>query len=152
MPSAKVFISYQWDHQEEAIRVRQFLEEVTTILDIWDSKKFFKQAGCVQNILQPGRTILLDGHRPNGRGRRSLHSDLPGFDHYRHQCKSGKPLVIKDQGMCSLCLTLCSLRVFPLAAFSFVVSLQSRLSPTTAPRLGDQSWNITLNYFIRRSC
>ena len=24
----KVFISYQWDHQEEAIRVRQFLEEV----------------------------------------------------------------------------------------------------------------------------
>ena len=23
-----MFISYQWDHQEEAIRVRQFLEEV----------------------------------------------------------------------------------------------------------------------------
>ena len=27
-PFLKVFISYQWDHQEEAIRVRQFLEEV----------------------------------------------------------------------------------------------------------------------------
>ena len=27
-----MFISYQWDHQEEAIRVRQFLEEVTKIL------------------------------------------------------------------------------------------------------------------------
>ena len=75
-------------------------------MDIWDSKNFFKQAGCVQNILQPGRTILLDGHRPNGRGRRSLHPDLPGLDQDCHKFKSGKSLVIKEKEMCFLCLTL----------------------------------------------
>ena len=30
--AAQVFISYQWDNQEEALRVRQYLEQVQTIL------------------------------------------------------------------------------------------------------------------------
>ena len=30
--AAQVFISYQWDTQEEALRVRQYLEQVDTIL------------------------------------------------------------------------------------------------------------------------
>ena len=132
-----MFISYQWDHQEEAIRVRQFLEEVTTpyhtIPDIW-----------LKHILQTGRTILLDGHWSNGRRWRSLHSDLPGLDQDCRKCKSGKSLAIKDQVIGCLCLTLWSLRVFPPAAFFSAAFLQSRLSPTTAPRLDNLSWNITI--------
>ena len=60
-----MFISYQWDHQEEAIRVRQFLEEVTTryhtILDIWDSNIFWNQAGSVQIFCnQAGLSCWMD--------------------------------------------------------------------------------------------
>ena len=113
--------------------------------------KHFLQAGRLRSIffLKSGRTILLDGHRSNGRGRRSLHSDLPGLDQDFYECKYGKSLAIKDQVIGCLRLTLCSVRVFPLVAFSSAAFHQSRLSPTTVPRLDNLTMNITMNNFTQ---
>ena len=57
-----MFISYQWDHQEEAIRVRQFLEEVTTsILHIWGSKIFTRKPVVFKMFcIQAGLSCWMD--------------------------------------------------------------------------------------------